>query len=155
MMHPALIAAQIAALVAAPPHANFHASRPLMATRRSASRLNANEIQESAESLPKAADLVAASESADKAPPTKSGFMGTGVPSIFPMLTALSVVAWYLTIALGSMSGPIVGGVKLVYAGAIAGIISRSCCAPLEMVSTVMMCRGNECMSMTDEYAST
>merc|ERR1719163_1130259 len=43
------------------------------------------------------------------------------------------------------------GGLKLIYAGAIAGVISRSACAPLEMVSTLMMCRGNEAGSMSSE----
>ena len=29
----------------------------------------------------------------------------------------------------------------------------EACCAPLEMVSTVMMCRGDECGSMGEELA--
>ena len=54
---------------------------------------------------------------------------------------------------LSGLTGPIAGSFKLIYAGAIAGIISRSCCAPLEMVSTLMMCRGEEAGTMTSEYA--
>jgi len=60
-----------------------------------------------------------------------------------------------LTALLAPMSSPTASGVKLVYAGAIAGIISRTCCAPLEMVSTVMMCRGDECQSMWAELRRT
>ena len=60
-----------------------------------------------------------------------------------------------LTALLAPMSSPTASGVKLVYAGAIAGIISRTCCAPLEMVSTVMMCRGDECQSMWAELKRT
>ena len=60
-----------------------------------------------------------------------------------------------LTALLAPMSSPTARGVKLVFAGAIAGIISRTCCAPLEMVSTVMMCRGDECQSMWAELRRT
>ena len=119
-----------------------------MATRRAASSTlsSAKELQDSTDaSVPNAAELVAA---ADEAPAKKTANGFGGVPSMVPALVALSAVMWYLTVVLGTMSGPIIGGIKLVYAGAIAGIISRSCCAPLEMVSTVMMCRGNECLSL-------
>jgi len=44
--------------------------------------------------------------------------------------------------------------VKLVFAGAVAGVISRTACAPLEMVSTLMMCRGGESKGMIAELAS-
>lgn len=54
---------------------------------------------------------------------------------------------------LAPLSGAWVGGAKLVFAAAVAGVISRTCCAPLEMVSTVMMCRGDECGSMGEELA--
>lgn len=123
-----------------------------MATRRgTTTTLSSQELQDPADSsLEKQADLVAAADET----PTKASKYFFGVPPMVPSLVALSAVMWYLTVVLGTMSGPIIGGIKLVYAGAIAGIISRSCCAPLEMVSTVMMCRGNECMSMTDELRS-
>ena len=55
----------------------------------------------------------------------------------------------WVTSALGAVAG--LYALKLVYAGAIAGIISRSACAPLEMVSTVMMCKGGESGGMRAE----
>ena len=94
--------------------------------------------------------VVPPAELAAATPPASSKILG--VPKIVPTLVALAVLGYWITTVLGTMSGPVIGGVKLVYAGAIAGIVSRSFCAPLEMVSTVMMCRGDECMSMMDEY---
>jgi len=78
-----------------------------------------------------------------------------GAASAAPKLIVASVLGVYLTQLLATTTGPFSGAVKLIYAGAIAGIISRTCCAPLEMVSTVMMCRGDECTSMWDELRST
>jgi len=72
-----------------------------------------------------------------------------------PLLAATSVLAVFLTNFLSQFSSPAAQGVKLVYAGAIAGIISRTFCAPIEMVSTVMMCRGDAVTSMTDELRRT
>lgn len=72
-----------------------------------------------------------------------------------PMIAALSGMGVLTTAALAPLSNPAAQGLKLVYAGAVAGIISRTFCAPIEMVSTVMMCRGDECSSMTDELAYT
>ena len=71
-----------------------------------------------------------------------------GLAAAFGLMTMLTAL-------LAPMSSPTASGVKLVYAGAIAGIISRTCCAPLEMVSTVMMCRGDECQSMWAELRRT
>jgi len=65
-----------------------------------------------------------------------------GVPSLVPCLIFFGIFCTALTKVLAGMQGAWVGAVKLIYAGAIAGIISRTMCAPLEMVSTVMMCRG-------------
>ena len=61
-----------------------------------------------------------------------------------PLLALLSASVLWTTSLLAGTSGALAGGVKLIYAGAIAGIISRSACAPLEMVSTLMMCRGDQ-----------
>lgn len=72
-----------------------------------------------------------------------------------PSLAALGVLSYAITLLLAGMTGPVASGLKLIYAGAVAGIISRSACAPLEMVSTVMMCRGDECTSMWDELRKT
>jgi len=54
-----------------------------------------------------------------------------------------TVLAAALTVALTYLLAPLPPayyGLKLVFAGAVAGIISRSLCAPLEMISTVIMC---------------
>lgn len=131
-------------LVAAPAYP--HIKTAPMVTRSRVSTATSGETPNSQlqEAVVPPAELAAA------APPPASGKI-LGVPKIVPTLTILAVIGYWITTILGTMSGPIIGGVKLVYAGAIAGIVSRSFCAPLEMVSTVMMCRGDECMSMTDE----
>ena len=72
-----------------------------------------------------------------------------------PLLAAAGALGVVLTNWLSGYSTPAAQAVKLVYAGAIAGIISRTFCAPIEMVSTVMMCRGDQCTSMTEELAQT
>jgi len=72
-----------------------------------------------------------------------------------PILALATAVAAALTQFLSNFSNPAAQGIKLVYAGAIAGIISRTCCAPIEMVSTVMMCRGDAVTSMWTELAQT
>jgi len=74
---------------------------------------------------------------------------------IIPMLALTAAAAVVLTTWLSGFSSPAAQGVKLVYAGAIAGIISRTFCAPIEMVSTVMMCRGDQAASMTEELSNT
>jgi len=73
--------------------------------------------------------------------------------SMLPPIAICALAGVWICRVLAPMAGPIVGGVKLVFAGAVAGIISRTCCAPLEMVSTVMMCRGDECSTMWHELA--
>ena len=88
-------------------------------------------------------------------PPSLVAQASASVLTNIPIIAAVSALGYLLTMALAGMTGPVAGGVKLIYAGAIAGIISRTCCAPLEMVSTVMMCRGDECTSMWDELAKT
>lgn len=45
-----------------------------------------------------------------------------------------------LTYLLAPLTGPVAQAFKIIFAGAIAGIISRTFCAPLEMISTVIMC---------------
>lgn len=82
--------------------------------------------------------------------PTKQQ-QSNALVAILPVLTAGPALAVLVTWLLAQWTGPVAGGVKLIYAGAVAGIISRTCCAPLEMVSTLMMCRGDECSSMTEE----
>ena len=88
-------------------------------------------------------------------PPSLVAQASASVLTNIPIIAAVSALGYLLTMALAGMTGPVAGGVKLIYAGAIAGIISRTCCAPLEMVSTVMMCRGDECTSMWDELQKT
>ena len=90
-------------------------------------------------------------DAAVPAAPSQSSKARASVLTAAPYLTVSAAVAYFLTMLLAGLTGDVWGGVKLIYAGAIAGIISRSCCAPLEMVSTVMMCRGDECVSMWDE----
>ena len=68
---------------------------------------------------------------------------------VLPAIIAALLVGFQITSALGAVAG--LYALKLVYAGAIAGIISRSACAPLEMVSTVMMCKGGESGGMRAE----
>lgn len=74
---------------------------------------------------------------------------------MIPMAAVAAVLVTFLTQYLSNFSSPTAQSIKLVYAGAIAGIISRTFCAPIEMVSTVMMCRGDECSTMTDELSKT
>lgn len=73
------------------------------------------------------------------------------IPSIALSLSSAAVI----TAILRPFDSAVAQGVKLVFAGAVAGIISRTLCAPLEMVSTVMMCKGDECISMVDELERT
>lgn len=81
-----------------------------------------------------------------------SGVMEYATKTI-PLLAVATCLGVILTNWLAGFSTPTAQGAKLVYAGAIAGIISRTFCAPIEMVSTVMMCRGDECTSMTLELS--
>jgi len=74
---------------------------------------------------------------------------------MIPYATFSALVVTLLTKFLSNFSTPAAQAIKLVYAGAIAGIISRTFCAPIEMVSTVMMCRGDECSTMMDELSKT
>ena len=57
-----------------------------------------------------------------------------------PALAFSSALCYVLTLLLATLSGPVAQATKVIFAGAVAGVISRSFCAPLEMVSTVMMC---------------
>lgn len=72
-----------------------------------------------------------------------------------PAITLATALGVLITRCLSSFSSPAAQGLKLVYAGAIAGILSRTACAPIEMVSTVMMCRGDECTDMWAELSET
>ena len=74
---------------------------------------------------------------------------------LLPTLAACTALGIALTAFLAPLTSPAAQGTKLVFAGAVAGIISRTFCAPIEMVSTVMMCRGDECSSMTVELMNT
>jgi len=74
---------------------------------------------------------------------------------ILPSIALISGLGVALTTILAPLNDPISSSVKLVFAGAVAGVISRTCCAPIEMVSTVMMCRGDQCTSMSEELAET
>ena len=74
---------------------------------------------------------------------------------MIPMAATAALLVTILTKYLSNFSNPTAQSIKLVYAGAIAGIISRTFCAPIEMVSTVMMCRGDECSTMSDELSKT
>lgn len=89
--------------------------------------------------------------------PSGGGISGTllqyatkAVPLVAVVSALVALSSW-----LSGVSTPVAQSAKLVYAGAIAGILSRTFCAPIEMVSTVMMCRGDECTSMRDELAKT
>jgi len=87
-----------------------------------------------------------------------SGSASSGVllfSKAIPLLAVVVALGAILTSWLSDVSTPAAQGAKLVYAGAIAGILSRTFCAPIEMVSTVMMCRGDQCTSMTSELANT
>ncbi len=93
---------------------------------------------------------------------TKSSIMSIGrggalkyAAKAIPALAAATALATLITQWLSTFDNPAAQGLKLVYAGAIAGILSRTACAPLEMVSTVMMCRGDQCTSMWDELSQT
>ena len=75
--------------------------------------------------------------------------------SAIPTIGALTGLAYAITTLLAPHTSAAAMSTKLVFAGAVAGIISRTLCAPIEMVSTVMMCRGDACVSMRDELART
>jgi len=77
-----------------------------------------------------------------------------GIPSLVPCLIFFTIFAVWLTGALATMQGAWIGAFKLIWAGAIAGVISRTACAPLEMVSTVMMCKGGD-STMFEELSRT
>lgn len=75
--------------------------------------------------------------------------------SAVPTIGALAGLTYAITTLLAPQTSPAAMSAKLVFAGAVAGIISRTLCAPIEMVSTVMMCRGDACVSMRDELSRT
>lgn len=75
--------------------------------------------------------------------------------SAIPTIGALAGLTYAITALLAPQTSAAAMSTKLVFAGAVAGIISRTLCAPIEMVSTVMMCRGDACLSMRDELART
>jgi len=77
------------------------------------------------------------------------------IAKIVPTLALMSGIGVLMTAFLAPLTSSAAQGAKLVFAGAVAGIISRTFCAPIEMVSTVMMCRGDECSSMTEELMQT
>lgn len=89
------------------------------------------------------------------APVSNGTYMLQYAAKALPLLAITTALAVVFTSWLSNISNPAAQGLKLVYAGAIAGIISRTACAPIEMVSTVMMCRGDEVSSMTDELSKT
>ena len=59
-----------------------------------------------------------------------------GIPTMIPSIALAAAFAVWATRALGTTTG--LYSVKLIFAGAVAGVISRTACAPLEMVSTLM-----------------
>ena len=141
----------VAALVATPLHApNARRATMVANARVRGPALSSPNGDSAVGSVPHVDLTAAAADDQGSITPTRKS-ESSGVRSVAILVFALSIVSWFLTGLLGGMSGPIIGGVKLVYAGAIAGVVSRSFCAPLEMVSTVMMCRGDECASMVDE----
>lgn len=75
--------------------------------------------------------------------------------SAVPTIGAIAGLTYAITTLLAPQTSPAAMSAKLVFAGAVAGIISRTLCAPIEMVSTVMMCRGDACLSMRDELSRT
>lgn len=77
-----------------------------------------------------------------------------GLAMVVPAVLVCFGVTAFITSLLAPLTAAWAQNLKLVYAAAVAGIVSRSCCAPLEMVSTVMMCRGDECSSVRGELAS-
>jgi len=103
---------------------------------------------------PRSSGTVLASEAAaDKPEPPPARIANLALRVLVPLVLAggAAGVIVLLTALLAPLDGPVAGGVKLVFAGAVAGVISRTCCAPLEMVSTIMMCQGDQCGSMSDE----
>lgn len=140
------------ALLALNPRVQVLHTAPLRAGRPLATELSTTTP---ATELPSESELVAASTIAEE---TGELVKGAFAPTFetFRSLAAVAVCSALCTaiaVLLAGLEGAVAGGFKLIYAGAIAGIISRTCCAPLEMVSTVMMCRGDECKSMWSELA--
>ena len=65
--------------------------------------------------------------------------LGSVTELLLPTGIAAAIVVM-LSAALAPLNSPVFYGIKLIFAGAVAGIISRTACAPLEMISTVVMC---------------
>jgi len=72
-----------------------------------------------------------------------------GMPTLYP---SIALAAAFVSIAVHLLS-QVAGfnGLKLIVAGAIAGVISRTACAPIEMVATLMMCSGGDSKGMLPE----
>jgi hypothetical protein len=138
------------AFVPHPPVLGFHMARTQPAVARFPPEPSALKLRGGAATAtvvtPPTTEVVAASEPVEKPEGSRALLTRT-----MPLLVGLAAVLVGMAKVLAGATGPVAGGLKLIYAGAIAGIISRSACAPLEMVSTVMMCRGDECKSMMGE----
>lgn len=90
---------------------------------------------EPVQTKPPAAELDAATASKEEELDNIAQLMRLALP------TGISaVVCLLVTALLAPLSSPFAQGLKLIFAGAVAGIISRTACAPLEMISTVVMC---------------
>jgi hypothetical protein len=95
--------------------------------------------------------VLASAAAADEPPRASTPSLALRVLGPLVLAAGAAGVIALLTSLLAPLHGPVASGAKLVFAGAVAGVISRTFCAPLEMVSTVMMCQGDECGSMSEE----
>jgi len=117
-------------------------SMALATTIPRAPHLTSSISNTGAQAIPAPPDLAAAK---DVAPPEMAGpsWMSRDVRQVaqlVPTVGVAGVLATIITYMLAPLTGPYAQGFKIIFAGAVAGIISRTFCAPLEMISTVIMC---------------
>lgn len=118
--------------------------------------LSRNDNDDDDEDCPVVVPTTTLTDIHGKALPSSATSSFLYLKSVIPGLTLCGAMGLVITAALAPFSSPAAQGAKLVFAGAVAGILSRTCCAPIEMVSTVMMCRGKEaCGSMMSELSTT
>ena len=114
-----------------------------------------SEVEPSLTSADSSSSLESAA-GVSKTSPSTAGQSLAYIKSVVPGLAVCSGLGVLITMMLAPLSSPAAQGAKLVFAGAVAGILSRTCCAPIEMVSTVMMCRGTAASgSMIGELSKT
>ena len=76
-----------------------------------------------------------------------------GIPSLVPCIIFFSIFCTYLTGVLATMQGAWIGAFKLIYAGAIAGVISRT--VPQTVQGPATLCRSTPKLGGAEAQAET